>query len=122
MSAAPTSPGPAGPSRLARPYALVGGRTPTGRTAPIEALVTRTAEGERRLASCRFEARDILSWSATPVSVAELAAWLRVPFGVARVLVADLEGAGLVSVRVGAGPGGPDLAVLERVLEGLRAL
>ena len=57
-------------------------------------------------------------------SVAEVAAILRVPLGVARVLVADLEDEGLVHV---ADPHvatpercSPDLRVLERVLSGLR--
>lgn len=113
----------ANPSRrLARPYTLVGGRTTARRMPALEAQVTRTAEGVRRLPACRFEAREILLLASEPVSVAELAGRLHVPLGVARVLVADLDGAGLVSVAVGAGDGGPDVAVLERVLEGLRAL
>ncbi len=60
-----------------------------------------------------------------PVSLVEIGAVLQVPVGVARVLVSDLAGAGYVAVhepeptqrRRSSAPA----AVLERLLEGLRA-
>jgi uncharacterized membrane protein len=54
--------------------------------------------------------------------VAELAAHVGVPLGVARVLVGDLASAGAVAVHSGPGASGPDLALMERVLSGLRKL
>jgi hypothetical protein len=60
--------------------------------------------------------------------VAEVAALVRVPLGVARVLVADLEAEGLVHVAdphvayTGAMAPARDLSVLERVRDGLRRL
>ena len=47
-----------------------------------------------------------------------------VPLGVARVLIADMAGMGLVTVHGGASKDNeaPDLALLERVLSGLRRL
>jgi hypothetical protein len=57
--------------------------------------------------------------------VAEVAALLAIPLGVARVLLGDMAGLGLVIVHQTAsstGKGGPDLALMERVLSGLRRL
>jgi hypothetical protein len=54
----------------------------------------------------------------------EVAALMVVPLGVARVLIADMAGMGLVTVHGGASKDNetPDLALLERVLSGLRRL
>jgi hypothetical protein len=60
--------------------------------------------------------RDVLS-------VAEVSARLDLPLGVARVLVADMADEGLVIVHRPTIPGDrPDLALLERVLYGLRTI
>ena len=62
-----------------------------------------------------------------PRSVAEVAALLGVPLGVARVLIDDMADEGLIVVHrtASGGPEGgdaPDLRVVERVLAGLRRL
>jgi hypothetical protein len=55
--------------------------------------------------------------------IRSVAAHLRVPLGVARVLVGDLTDEGLVRVHEpGFEDGQPDLMLLERVLSGLRRL
>jgi hypothetical protein len=55
--------------------------------------------------------------------VAEIAALLSIPLGVARVLVGDLADEGLVRVHQPANQQDqPDLALLEKVLSGLRKL
>jgi hypothetical protein len=56
--------------------------------------------------------------------VAEVAALLSVPLGVARVLLGDMAGLGVVTVHQNASSAGntPDLALMERVLSGLRRL
>jgi hypothetical protein len=55
--------------------------------------------------------------------VAEIAALLRMPLGVVRVLLSDLADQGRIRVYgTGHGPGQPDRALLERVLSGLRSL
>jgi hypothetical protein len=54
-----------------------------------------------------------------PRSVAELAARVGVPLGVARVLVGDLAAAGAVAVHRA---DGPDLDLMRRVLSGLKRL
>ena len=59
-------------------------------------------------------------------SVAEVSALLRLPLGVARVLVADMAVEGLLRLHQSQSPttagGQPDLRLLERVLSGLRKL
>jgi hypothetical protein len=55
--------------------------------------------------------------------VAEISAHLAIPVGVIRVLVADMVADGLVHLHRPEVPGDrPDLALLERVLEGLRSI
>ena len=53
-----------------------------------------------------------------------VAALLSVPLGVARVLLGDMAGLGVVTVHQTASSAGsaPDLALMERVLSGLRRL
>jgi hypothetical protein len=56
-------------------------------------------------------------------SVAEVAALMSMPLGVTRVIVGDMAERGLVTVQQpGNTEGKPDLALLERVLVGLRNL
>jgi len=57
------------------------------------------------------------------ISVAEVAAGLGVPIGVARVLIGDMATAGLVYLqRPRHTSDQPDIGLLERVLHGLRHL
>jgi hypothetical protein len=108
---------------MVRPYALTGGRTRSTTELPFEALIITTALGEARCGALAWEQRAIARQCAQPVSVAELSAHLGVPLGVARVLVGDMAESGLVEVHAPeADPERPDLLLLERVLEGLRAL
>ena len=56
-------------------------------------------------------------------SLAEISAVLRMPLGVARILIADMAVEGLVRVHQrDYAQGGPDVKLLERVLSGLRKL
>lgn len=62
---------------------------------------------------------------AAPRSVAEVAALMRVPLGVARVLIGDMADDGAVRIHPTAAGGaqrGPDREVMARVLRGLRGL
>lgn len=109
--------------RVVPVYALTGGRThsASGSHLPVETLVTVTAAG-RRVDDLQFEYAQTIRLAAEPVSVVEISALLRVPLGVARVLVSDLVGAGHLEVHLPpTADGGPTPAVLERLLEGLRA-
>lgn len=57
---------------------------------------------------------------AGPQTVAELSAACGVPLGLTRVLLGDLAGRGLVAVHADLDPFDP--LILERLLDGLRAL
>jgi hypothetical protein len=106
-------------SSAVRPYVLTRGRTRPEWELSVETLVSvAPAAGSPELA----EHRSVMALCGRPRSVAEVAALLDVPLGVARVLVGDLAVSGAVLVHRTAGPSGPDLALLERVLGGLRRM
>lgn len=110
--------------RVVPVYALTRGRTRSvGRDLPLETMVTITDGGRQALPSLRFEQARIAQLCQDPHSVVEVASYLAVPVGVARVLVSDLHAEGALSVHlphVNAN-GRPRRAVLERLLTGLRA-
>ena len=106
---------------IVRPYALTGGRTRPQHAYPFEALVVTSFSGERFDAGRSPEAHAICEMCTHSRSVAEIAAYLRVPLGVTRVIVGDLADAGLVLVH-GQSDDAPTADLLERVLGGLRKL
>ena len=113
------------PRQFVRPYAMTRGRTRPAQAEEleIETLVSTTAHGEASLPTLAFEARSIAALCTSVQSVAEVAARLRISLGVARVLVGDMAEGGLVAVhRPLSMNGRPDLALLERVLHGLREI
>jgi Protein of unknown function (DUF742) len=80
-----------------RPFLLTGGRTrPAQEGLRVESLIQARADALRP--DLRFEARQIVELCRGPVSLAELAAALRLPLGVARVLVSDLVADGLIAL------------------------
>ncbi|MFP3987955.1 DUF742 domain-containing protein [Streptomyces sp. E11-3] len=122
------------PARV-RPYSLTGGRTRFGHVLLVETFVARIdtaleAPDERReLANGSLETRVVPELRAIVEicrrmrTVAEIAALLKMPLGVVRVLLSDLADQGKIRVYgTGHGPGQPDRALLERVLGGLRRL
>jgi hypothetical protein len=108
--------------RVVPVYAVTSGRTHSlGRDLPVESLVTAT---DRWPDGLEKEYRVIVERATRPASLVEVAAWIGVPFGVARVLVGDLADAGYLEVHVPppATPDGtPRPEHLIRLLEGLRA-
>lgn len=122
------------PARV-RPYSLTGGRTRFGHVLLVETFVassTAALEGpDDRLeltngsldSKVMPELRAIVELCRRMRTVAEIAALLRMPLGVVRVLLSDLADQGKIRVYgTGHGPGQPDRALLERVLSGLRRL
>lgn len=109
------------PYATVRPYVLTGGRTRAPVGFAVEALVS-AVPGGRDGPSGPEHRRIVGLCAAAPRSVAELAALLGTPLGVVQVLVADLLTAGRVTVHRTVDRGGPDLALLERVLAGLHRL
>lgn len=118
---------PAEEASVVRPYALTGGRTKANLKLELETLIsvsdTALAKGDH--VAVQFEHRAIMEECRTPRSVAEIAALLRVPLGVARVLISDAASAGLITVHEtvsGNEDAEAHLMLMERVLSGLRRL
>src|ERR1035437_9449197 len=112
-----------GGSALVRPYAVAGGRTKPRYQLQIEAMVAASHYEARDLSTLSPECQAILGFCRDWRSVAEISAVLRMPLGVARVLIADMAVEGLVRVhQIDHAHGRPDLNLLERVLSGLRKL
>jgi hypothetical protein len=111
---------------LVRPYSRTGGRTKPKRDLNLESLVTATVNGMEAATSPLLspEHASVIQLCQGTVSVAEIAAKLAVPFGVARVIIADMADLGLVDVgRSSAAEGNErDPAFLRRVLSGLQRL
>lgn len=111
---------------LVRPYARTGGRTKPGRDLDLEALVVTTANGREAWSSPLLspEHNSVIELCQGTVSVAEIAARLSIPLGVARIIIADMVDLGLVNVaKTSAAEGDErDPAFLRRVLSGLQRL
>jgi uncharacterized protein DUF742 len=117
-------PQPAETSGLVRPYFRTGGRTRPTYDLAIEALVS-TSERGRVLNRVKVpEHRSICGLCLDTRSVAEVAAYLRLPLGVVRVLIGDVAGLGLVLVHTATAAVGdrPSIDFMERVLSGLRRI
>ena len=70
-----------------------------------------------------MEQRAIAALCHEILSIAEVSARLHLPLGVIRILVGDMADEHLVIVHRPAQPGDhPDLALLERVLDGLHSI
>jgi Protein of unknown function (DUF742) len=107
-----------------RPYTWTRGRTRPVQYLAVETLVSTSDEGRDVTAICSAEHAAIAQLCADIRSVAEVAALLALPLGVARVLLADMIDTGLMHVHrnpIGWGSA-PDLSMMERVLAGLYRL
>src|SRR4029450_4516402 len=102
---------------------MTGGRTrPAHTDLEIEALVSTTSLGERS-PKLTVEQRAIAALCRDILSVAEISARLGLAPGVTRVVGGDRGDEGMVMVpRPTQGADRPDLALLERVLYGLRSI
>jgi hypothetical protein len=112
------------PGPLVRPYAMTGGRTRSRVELAIESLVSTTPSGEGQLEVASSERQAIIRLCREVTSVAEVSALMRVPLGVARVLLGDMASEGLVRVHPATttGKDQPSMELLERVLIGLHKL
>jgi hypothetical protein len=116
--------GDAGDGLRVRSYVLTGGRTRSGADLPLETMVRVTTLGSAASPRLALERKKIVNLATEPLSIAELSAHLSIPLGVARVLVGDMVEEGLLDSHKPAVAAGdrPDVALLERVLDGLQAL
>ncbi len=110
-------------SSLVRPYAVTGGRTKPRYDLPMEALISAAPYPRQDITTLTPEYKAIIDLCRNWRSVAEVSALLRLPLGVARVLIADMAYDGLLRLHQSPlAEGQPDLQLLERVLSGLRKL
>ncbi len=97
------SPGDEPTGALVRPYAVTGGRTRPRMDIAIEALVETTVRGRTANARSGGAHGQEQHYIATLCdgrlqSLAEIAARMQLPLGVARVIIADKAADGLVAV------------------------
>jgi hypothetical protein len=111
--------------QLVRPYTLTAGRTDSRINLPLEAPVETLATAKPP----RWPGNDvrgrILTMGVDNPSVAEIAAVLSLPLGVARVLIGDLVTQGYLRVHATLGDSSTDderRELIGRTLRGLRAL
>ena len=115
---------------LVRPYAVTRGRTRPRLEIALEALVETTVRGRTANSTKGGHGREHQYIAALCdgrlQSLAEIAARMQLPLGVARVLIADMAADGLVAVYEPTSLDDTNDAVgtelLERVLSGLRRL
>jgi hypothetical protein len=107
---------------IVRPYLFTQGRTrPALSSLAVEAMVTTTSLGRATSTTLPAEQRRIVDECRAARSVAELAAALRTPLGVVRVLIADLVATGLVDVHDTANPA-DDIDLLNRLIARVKAI
>jgi hypothetical protein len=109
----------AGP--LVRPYMITSGRTPADSARLDLSTQVMTLRSEQEPAGLGPEHLAIVRLCRHPVSIAEIAVYVKVPLGVVRVLCGDLIERGLVITRSPThNPAqAPDLETLQAVLDGL---
>jgi hypothetical protein len=116
---------PADEPSLVRPYTLTAGRTDSRVNLPLEATVEAVdSQKPPRWAGTDVRAK-IVTLCATSPSVAEIAAHLSLPLGVARVLIGDLVSSGHVRVHSTLSDSSTTderRELIGRTLRGLRAL
>lgn len=110
---------------LVRPYAVTRGRTEPRQDIALEAVLTTTPAAAQEARYAGYDKYRIATICQNqPLSLAEIAAYTRLPLGVSRVLVADMVAEGLLTLH-SAAPAetyGERMELLERVLSGLRRL
>ncbi|PRC42975.1 DUF742 domain-containing protein [Mycobacterium sp. ITM-2017-0098] len=110
---------------LVRPYTLTAGRTDAGVPLPLEAPIGVVTPSQPPRWPGNDVRGQILSLCTERPSVAEIAAHLSLPLGVARVLVGDLVMQGYVQVHTTLGAAATAderRELIGRTLRGLRAL
>ncbi|MFC9583433.1 DUF742 domain-containing protein [Streptomyces yangpuensis] len=107
------------PERL---YVITGGRSGPSTSVHLDLVTLVVAKGPPR-PEMQPEQASILRMCQSPLSVAEIAAYVGLPVSVVTVLVGDLMAAQRVHVRPPIPTAQlPDLALIEAVIDGLQKL
>lgn len=106
---------------LVRPHVITGGRAhPTRNTIDVATVVVAVPGPVVRLSPEKRRVMELCRGGA--LSVAEVAAHLRLPASVTKVLLSDLVDTGHIAARAALPrTDRPDPALLQKVLDGLRA-
>jgi hypothetical protein len=105
--------------RLVRPYTVSNGRTRP--TTKLDLLSMVMATGRVPRAHLEPDHARALGLCTSPTTVAEIAAHLKLPAVVTKVLLSDLVDCGAVSIRAPGPAADPvDRSVLEALLNGLQ--
>ena len=108
-----------GPERL---YVITGGRGASGRRTDLD-LVTLVVARAAARPEMQPEHASILRMCHYPLSMAEISAYLKLPFSVVALLVSDLLENSSVEVRAAVRTTGiPDPELLKAVMYGLQKL
>jgi hypothetical protein len=110
--------------RLVRPYTVSDGRTRPTTEFDLMTVVMVTGTGSIARTGLGTEHAEVLGLCGSPMTVAEIAARLRLPATVVKVLLSDLVEQGVVATRAfipaPAKAEAMDVDLLEAVLDGLR--
>lgn len=107
------------PERL---YVITGGRTTSAAHTSLD-LVTLVVAKSGPATGIQPELAAILSMCHSPLSVAEISAYMRLPISIVTVLIGDLLAAEQVLTRAPVAPAQlPDTALIEAVIHGLQKL
>ncbi len=109
---------------MVRPYAVTRGRT-VGAGHNLDMLtVVATAQPAPRLRRTEPEYHEIVRLCRNPISIAEVAAALRLPLAVTKILIGDLIAEGNLNFRapLQQRSGHHDVRILRAVLDGIRRL
>jgi hypothetical protein len=107
---------------MVRAYSLAGGRLAPKHPLDLLAQITSCGGGGGRM-RLDPEHVQILRCCEKPMSVVEIAALIKIPVRVTKVLIGDLIDFELVAVGGAAPPDGrPSFALMQQVLDGIRAL
>jgi hypothetical protein len=109
---------------LVRPYTLTAGRTASHLDLSLETPISTAAFGPAPRWPANDVRADILRLAGHSLSVAEIAAHLSLPLGVARVLIGDLVSEGYLRTHVTLATANVEdrRELIGRTLRGLRAL
>lgn len=106
-------------------YIVTGGRTEAGGARVLDLVTLIVARAEPK-PGMRPEHISILRMCANPLSVAELSAYLNLPFSAVHVLLSDLLAESLVEARqtraADTTAADPDVEILKALIDGLQRL